>query len=115
MIITPGSLVSLIRNQFISLYQIDKITAIAVLFQGIGNFKHLLRSDQIHAVGDLFQASDLQTLLLLDHLDKVCCLKRVVVITGDIRDIDEGIEVSRISKLIQRYYLLPGRFSAAPV
>ena len=60
----------------------QQILAVVVLLERLGELVDLLSRDVAHAVGDLFEAGDLEALASLDGLDEGCGLKQGVVRAG---------------------------------
>ena len=59
-----------------------QILAVLVLLERLGEFVDLFASDVAHAVGDLFEAGDLEALAGLNGLDEGGCLQEGVVRAG---------------------------------
>ena len=57
----------------------QQILAVVVLLERLGEFVDLVARDVTHAVGDLFEAGDLEALAGLDGLDEGGCLQQGVV------------------------------------
>ena len=62
--------------------EVQQILAIVVLLKRLGELVDLLSRDVAHAVGNLFEAGDLEALAGLDGLDKGCGLQQGVVGAG---------------------------------
>ena len=60
----------------------QQILAIVVLLKRLGELVDLLSRDVAHAVGNLFEAGDLEALAGLDSLDEGCGLQQRVVRAG---------------------------------
>ena len=60
----------------------QQILAVVVLLERLGELVDLLSRDVAHAVGDLFEAGDLEALAGLDGLDEGGCLQQGVVGAG---------------------------------
>lgn len=60
----------------------QQILAVVVLLERLGELVDLLSRDVAHAVGNLFEAGDLEALASLDGLDKGCGLQQGVVGAG---------------------------------
>ena len=60
----------------------QQILAIVVLLKRLGELVDLLSRDVAHAIGNLFEAGDLEALASLDGLDKGCGLQQGVVCAG---------------------------------
>lgn len=60
----------------------QQILAVVVLLERLGELVDLLSRDVAHAVGDLFEAGDLEALAGLDSLDEGCSLQQGVVRAG---------------------------------
>ena len=56
--------------------QVDEVLSVAAFKQGPGNLIQLLPVDEFHAVCDLFNATDFQSLAVLYHLNKLGCLQQ---------------------------------------
>lgn len=62
--------------------EVQQILAIVVLLKRLGELVNLLSRDVAHAVGNLFEAGDLEALTGLDGLDEGCGLQQGVVGAG---------------------------------
>lgn len=60
----------------------QQVLAVVVLLERLGKLVNLLSRDVAHAVGDLFEAGDLEALAGLDGLDEGCGLQQGVVGAG---------------------------------
>lgn len=62
--------------------EVQQILAIVVLLKRLGELVNLLSRDVAHAVGNLFEAGNLEALAGLDGLDEGCSLQQGVVRAG---------------------------------
>ena len=65
-----------------ALSEAKQILAVLILLERLGELVDLVARDVAHAVGDLFEAGDLEALAGLDGLDKGGCLQKGVVGAG---------------------------------
>ena len=62
--------------------EVQQILAIVVLLKRLGELVNLLSRDVAHAIGNLFEAGNLEALAGLDGLDEGCSLQQGVVRAG---------------------------------